>query len=154
MLENKRKVIIYAGDDVSTLKTLNRLVPGMLDLGLIPVIAFPEAPAIKPEFQSAALNDFDYFDRKLLNEVIIPEMDKYEPLLEKNGSPKSNIYYTPKALTEAADGPSVSSTDAICSEKLCDSPVPPTSRKSPEKQVIDELREIYEHACPHGGRTD
>jgi methionyl-tRNA formyltransferase len=103
-INTKGKVIIYAGDDHSTLKTLNALVPGMLSMGLTPVIAFPKAPKLKPEFQSAALDEFVYFDRTLLNEVIIPAMDEYEPLLNSNGLPKKNVDYTPKGLLQIYPG--------------------------------------------------
>lgn len=101
-MEQARKILLYSGSSYSTLLGLNQRIPQFIDMGLQPIMVFPEAPKFdNPDAYSDEMNEFSFYDRVLMNDVIIPYMDAQSgPILTKSNEPKKKICYSPKQLCQ------------------------------------------------------
>jgi len=100
-MDKKFKLFLYAGSSYSTLLRLNRLIPGLLSMNVQPVMIFPEAPQSKnSNAHTPEMQDFAFYDNVLMNEVIIPYMDRQkDPILTNDGQIKKGVCYSPRHLS-------------------------------------------------------
>ncbi|NQZ13849.1 MAG: hypothetical protein HRT94_03350 [Alphaproteobacteria bacterium] len=71
-------------------------------MGIQPIMVFPGAPKSgNPHAYSDEMSEFTFYDRELMNDIIIPYMDaQSSPILTKDGKPKKKICYSPKQLCQ------------------------------------------------------
>lgn len=108
-MELHSKILLYSGSSYSTLLRLNRLIPGLVDMGVQPIMIFPDVlPSKNPDAYSDEMKDFAFYDRTLMNDVVIPYMNNQDrPILTVEGKPKKGICYSPKHLCEIYKAASV-----------------------------------------------
>lgn len=98
---DKKTVLLYAGEDVVDLLVLNRLVPEMVEMGLSPVIIFPEKPKLKsPNLANPDVQEYGFYQHDILQETIVPFLDSKPIVLDNNGKLKPDTCYTARQLAD------------------------------------------------------
>ncbi len=98
---DRKKVLIYAGSDFTSLQALNELVPYFVKQGVEPIMVFPDVPTFEnPNAYSEEMQEFAFFDRDLFQNVMRDCLNdpKYKIITASNGDPKEGICYTPEQL--------------------------------------------------------
>ncbi len=100
----QNRVLIYAGEDVVDLLVLNRLVPEMVQLGLKPVIIFPDKPKLtSPNLTNPAVMEYGFYQHDVLQETIIPFLEARPTVLDAEGNLKKDTCYTARQLANHFD---------------------------------------------------
>lgn len=100
---DRKKILLYAGSDFSTLLTLNKLIPSLVDDGIEPIMVFPSVqPSTNENAMSAEMKEFSFFDRGLVQNTVIPFMNSNEIITavgkDKKTKLKEHLVYTPQQL--------------------------------------------------------
>lgn len=98
----RRKVLLYIGTDVTALGVANKIIPELLSKDFQPVLCLARHPkATNPDSDLPVGKRFKFYERHLLNNVVIPFMDEKKPrTTKKTGEKKPLDYllYTPNHL--------------------------------------------------------
>lgn len=86
---NNSKIALFVGNDISSIMLICRLVPKMLKERYVPILVFPENRKL---LQINKLNNLAFYERKFLNEIIFPFLDKC------NNSDRHHVFITPKQI--------------------------------------------------------
>jgi len=98
-VSDKNKVLLYAGEDLVDLLVLNKLVPEMVELGLEPVIIFPEKPKLKSSnLSNPAVKEYGFYQHDIIQQTIIPYLNSKEVVLDNDGRLKKDTCYTAEQL--------------------------------------------------------
>jgi len=118
--DNRRKIGLLAGNDISTLISLNHEVRKMVTAGYKPVIYMVDhRPSKKEKAHQPQIQSLAFYERYLTNNVVFPIIDQMETPSNSDGSPRDDVLYTPKQLAEMY-GLNISYIDDINSDAFVD----------------------------------
>lgn len=99
--DNRRRIGLLVGNDVSALMLINRLVPKLIKAGYKPVLFMAEhRPSTKDDAKQLPLQSLAFYERYLTNNVIFPLVESIPALTGPNDQAREDILYSPRQLLE------------------------------------------------------
>lgn len=100
-VSDKKRVLLYAGEDLVDLLVLNKLVPEMIELRLQPIIVFPKKPKLtSPHLSNPAVKEYGFYQHDIIQETIVPYLNSRQVVLDNEGNLKKDTCYTAEQLAE------------------------------------------------------
>lgn len=99
--DNRVRIGFLLGNDVSATIAANAVIKPLVNAGYRPVIYMAKhKPSTKLEAKQAELQEFGFYERYLLNNVVKPHVDQSAPIQNEDGWPLNRVIYTPEQLAE------------------------------------------------------
>lgn len=100
----KGHVALFIGSDVTSHLIANHIIPKLIKMQYKPVIFLPaHKHSSKPEAKLDICQDFNFYQRGLLSQIVYPYLNRNEPLLDKEGKPLEGINYSLQQLAQLYD---------------------------------------------------
>lgn len=93
-----KKVILFAGDNGTSHAVLNTLVPDLLTACIEPIVLLTSGTN-SPKAKIPEIQDFSFFETGLPR-IIYDYLENSDPVLDDNGAPREDIYYSPYQLAK------------------------------------------------------
>lgn len=99
--DKRNKLYLYIGPELSELQVVNRLVPGLLAMGIKPVLGLVAKRSYKnPNSNTPAMKKLGFYHGDLLQKTVVPFLDANKTYLDARGGLLKGICYTPRQLAE------------------------------------------------------
>ena len=98
----KQKIGLFFGDGLIGHEALNKLFPDIMNLGY-EIVLFPTGKSNSKKGSLPELAYTGFYETTLLNDVVMPFLDKNKPLLNPDNSPIKGMQYSLKQLIRLYD---------------------------------------------------